>query len=788
MNQLNGEDYLYYLTAANENYDNSISGLLAENTQDAIDELAAGLGGGGYTDEQAQDAVGAMIDATLLYFDGTPLLQRAALSGAITAPAGSNITSLGSFLKADLNTAVSDGDVLFVGDIVGVSDGDKGDIVVSGAGTVWSFDSSVVTAAGRAILDDASAADQRTTLGLGTMATQAASAVAITGGTILLPADANDSHIRHGSLEVQGVSASSSLVTNNLYWDGGTFRYRANGEGSGIHFDGDEIRFMRATSGVAAADAGGYGVIPTPFIIRASYAEMDIPLYVPTEAYGAGWIGDLTVPTKDALYNIISTLSSYTDEQAQDAVGSILTNSGDISWSYNDPTPYITASLLSTCITGKTSVTAATGDTVLIADASDANNLKKVTVDSIAALASGSLADGDKGDITVSGSGSIWTIDNDTVTYAKMQNISATDKLLGRSTSGAGDVEEITCTAAGRALLDDSDANAQRATLGLGTMAVQDYDSIYVTGGLLTIDTGSFFLKDLADNNTLNIVINEDLSANRVLNLVVNDANRSLTIAGNATVSGTNSGDQTSIVGITGTKAQFDTAVSDGNIYYDGDILVLPAGTASATTAPLYYTSGTLLSTAEAGACEFDGNVFYSTPVASARGVSPSIMYAIVEAGGFALNTAAGVQSAFPTTKDVWTLQGSTTYYFEGFYHVQKSTNSVSLAMAFALGGGASITSIKYWAIGANVAVNTTTTTQQSAYVDRVSSTVICAASTAHNVIRFNGLIRMDAGGTVTPQINFSGTAAGTPTMMVNSYIMFVPLGTNTQNTVGNVG
>ena len=40
---------------------------------------------------------------------------------------------------------------------------------------------------------------------------------------------------------------------------------------------------------------------------------------------------------------------------------------------------------------------------------------------------------------------------------------------------------------------------------------------------------------------------------------------------GGGTASGTNTGDQTSIVGITGTKAQFDTAVSDGNIMYVGD-------------------------------------------------------------------------------------------------------------------------------------------------------------------------------------------------------------------------
>jgi hypothetical protein len=79
---------------------------------------------------------------------------------------------------------------------------------------------------------------------------------------------------------------------------------------------------------------------------------------------------------------------------------------------------------------------------------------KNAVYDKIESL-SGGVSDGDKGDITVSGSGATWTIDNQAVTLAKMASM-ATDSFIGRDTAGSG-APEVLSAATARSILNVAD-------------------------------------------------------------------------------------------------------------------------------------------------------------------------------------------------------------------------------------------------------------------------------------------------------------------------------------------
>ena len=88
-------------------------------------------------------------------------------------------------------------------------------------------------------------------------------------------------------------------------------------------------------------------------------------------------------------------------------------------------------------------VSAGAFDTVNITGAG-VTTTKSGTTLTINVPSGGGLSDGDYGDITVGGSGTTLTIDTQAVTYAKIQDVSAASKLLGRGDSSSGSVQEIT--------------------------------------------------------------------------------------------------------------------------------------------------------------------------------------------------------------------------------------------------------------------------------------------------------------------------------------------------------
>ena len=274
----------------------------------------------------------------------------------------------------------------------------------AGAGNVEEIP---LTAAGRALLDDADAATQRATLGLGTIATQAASAVAITGGTI--------------------TGGTITGITDLAVADGGTGASDAANARANLG--------LAIGTNVQAQDAGLQSIagLTTSADLAIYTTAADTYAVTSLTAYGRSLLDDADAATARTTLGL----------------GSLATQSATVIGTHS----------------GTSSGTNTGDQTITLTGA-------------VTGTGTGSFA-------TTFSAGAVNSaaISSAAVTYDKIQNVSATDRLLGRVSAGAGNVEEITCTSAGRALLDDADAATQRATLGLGTIA---------TGNGTWTDGGSF--------------------------------------------------------------------------------------------------------------------------------------------------------------------------------------------------------------------------------------------------------------------------------------------------------
>ena len=124
------------------------------------------------------------------------------------------------------------------------------------------------------------------------------------------------------------------------------------------------------------------------------------------------------------------------------------------------------------------------------------------------------LSDGNKGDITVSGSGTSWSINNQAVTFAKIQNIT-TDRILGRDTAGSGSVEELTVTNGleftGTGIQRSALTGEVTATAG-SNATVLDKTAISNKAAVTPTLLDSMLIGDQSDSDNLKKITVQDLS------------------------------------------------------------------------------------------------------------------------------------------------------------------------------------------------------------------------------------------------------------------------------------
>lgn len=105
-----------------------------------------------------------------------------------------------------------------------------------------------------------------------------------------------------------------------------------------------------------------------------------------------------------------------------------------------------------------------------------------------AAVTGGSVADGDKGDITVSGGGASWTIDVSAVSNAKLANV-ATATFKGRVAAGTGDVQDLSVAQVKTALALNNVNNTSDADKPIST-AVSNALDLKVNATLIGANNG----------------------------------------------------------------------------------------------------------------------------------------------------------------------------------------------------------------------------------------------------------------------------------------------------------
>jgi len=216
----------------------------------------------------------------------------------------------------------------------------------------------------------------------------------------------------------------------------------------------------------------------------------------------------------------------------------------------------------------------------------------------------------------------------------------------------------------------------------------------------------------------------------------------------------------------------------------------LAAGTTS--LAPLTFQSGTNLTTAAAGAGEFDGTCFYASAAASSRQVVVTEQLTSLTAD-YTLTDSATAQKAFNASSNgSVTLAASTAYEVEMLL-IGTNTGTTSHTWGILFAGAATITAAgTMLKVQAYTATSNALTAESGIYIvgagiSSVTAVTAASVSATENVsIYVRGRININGAGTLIPQVKFSAQPNGTEKILAGSFIRLWPIGAGSVTNVGN--
>jgi hypothetical protein len=137
-------------------------------------------------------------------------------------------------------------------------------------------------------------------------------------------------------------------------------------------------------------------------------------------------------------------------------------------------------------ISGQAALTALAQDDIFMVHDTSASAVKKITYSNLEDDIFGNIST----DATVAAGGAL-TIAADAVTYAKMQNVSATNVVLGRDSSGAGIVEEISASSLRTMINVENGATADQSKSDIDGLAITTVGTLDTGNATAIVDAAS---------------------------------------------------------------------------------------------------------------------------------------------------------------------------------------------------------------------------------------------------------------------------------------------------------